>query len=162
MFNNRIVPKGANAFFWKLDEEWGMKVYYSFGWHGCAKLKFARLERKNLKELSRAGCAPSVGSIERVTIDLDYEGKIIQERPYAVLTKIVHYPEDAWESYARGYPYNFNCIEHDWHSPRAFKRFQKQVKKIIKGCRLKFGGSLKLGDIMPCTKKERWYLVDGS
>jgi len=158
----RIVPKGANGFFWKVDDEWGLKVYYSFGWHGCAKPRFVKLERNNLKILSDVHCAPEVGDIIKVKLDLDYEGKRIQAKPLAVYTKIVHYPEKAWELYAKGYPYNFRCINEDWHSAKSFLKFQKQVKNIIKGCKLKFDGSLKLGDIMPCTKKKAWYLVDGS
>ena len=67
-----------------------------------------------------------------------------------------------------GHPYDFNCLdqeEHPTHNPDGFLKFQNKVKKHIKSTGLKgrmSGGdpSLKLGDIVYCTKKKRWYLVD--
>ncbi len=159
-FDEKLIFKGSNGFFWPVDD-WGYKVYFSFGWLGCAKKSFVAKERKNLKLLHEAGVAPEVGEITKVKIDIHYKGKHIVKTPYAVKTKVVQYPEGPWLAYAKGYAYNWGCIEDEWHSPASFIRFRKSVKKIVKALGLKFDGSLKLGDLMPDTVNETWKIVDG-
>ena len=159
-FDDKLIPKGANAFFYPLDDIWGLKVYYSFGWFGCANKKFVEAEYRNMKKLHKLDLAPDVKEITEVLIDITYKKKRIKAKPYAVITERVKYPECLWANYAKGYPYDWNFITEEWHSAKGFLEFREHAKKLIKKNRIKFLGSLKLGDIMPDINLKRWKIVD--
>lgn len=159
-FDDKLIPKGANAFFYPLDDKLGIKVYYSFGWFGCAKKKFVEAEYRNMKKLHKLDLAPQVEEIINVRINITYMDKRINAKPLAVVTERVKYPEAIWANYAKGYPYDWDYITEDWHSAKGFLEFREDAKRKIKKAGVKFLGSLKLGDIMPDINKRRWYVVD--
>jgi len=159
-FDEKLIFKGSNAFFWPINEEWGLKVYYSFGWFGAAKKKFVKLEYDNMRKLHKIGLAPEVKEVQKVKLDLKYKDKHIEKSALAVLTKRIIYPEDAWENYATGYPYNWYCIEGDWHTAEGFLKFRDAACESIRKHKIKFLASLKLGDIMPDVNLGRWFIVD--
>lgn len=160
-FDDRLVPKGSNGFFWETDDEWGLKVYYSFGRFECAKRKFVEYEKDNMRKLFKLDLAPETGEISTIKVDLYYKDLHIIKYPFCIKTKIVHCPQAAWEEYAKGHPYNWGAIQEDWHTTKGFLAFRDKAKKIIKKAGIKFEGSLKLGDILACEKTKRWYIVDG-
>lgn len=97
-----------------------------------------------------------------------YQYKKINTWAYAIKTKHIHYPKAAWEKYARGYPYDFNCVSHVNHSPDGYHKFCKKLTKALKEVGIGVCGDYpfkekkppKLGDVVWDTLDCRWYLVD--
>jgi len=160
MFDDKLVFKGSNGFFWETGNGWGIKVYFSFGWFGCAKKKFVLSEKENMVRLHKIGLAPETGSMVNIKLELVYKDKRIKTTAIGIPVQKIHYPKKALENYAKGNPYDWDAIDEDWHSPQGFLKFRDDAKKKIKKAGIKFLGSLKLGDILPDIYLKQWFIVD--
>jgi hypothetical protein len=84
-------------------------------------------------------------------VNLRVRGKRLQA--WAIKVRHVHYPEKAWIRFAHGKPYDFNCLNHDEHPLHTAAGAKAFIKKVSKR-------RMKIGDIVYCTKRRRWYCVD--
>ena len=158
LFDGRVTPKGSTAFYWRMDEKTGLRVSYSFSWLGPLKEKVVKRDYKLMKQCYQKDIAPKVYGMETVALDLYYEHKKKHIKCFANAIKVQHvqYPAKAWAEYAKGKPYDWECIEDEAHSPEGFLKFVNWAKPLAKG----IDTSWKLGDVVYCEKKKRWYLVD--
>jgi len=70
--------------------------------------------------------------------------------------------EEELKKFAQGQIYDFNCLdkqEHPDHTPQQYQSFRKEAIRITAKLKVKYRG-VKLGDILYCMNKKRWYLVD--
>jgi hypothetical protein len=106
---------------------------------------------------------PKSDKVVKVKLDLKYGKKYIRTWAYGIKTQHIFYPKEAWEAYAKGYPYDFKCVNHPKHTPEGYQEFADKAYRACKKTGVKVCGGdkrPKLGDIVWCTKKTRWYLVD--
>jgi len=158
MFGDRLVPKGQTAFYWRVGENEGLRVSFSFGWFKAIKGKIVQREYEILKKMYKLGISPRPKGMEDVALDLNYtqKSKRIKCFAHAIRVQHVHYPENAWKEYAEGKPYDWGCVEHKDHNPEGFLKFVKDAKPKAK----EIDTSWKLGDVLWCNRNKRWYLVD--
>ena len=148
-----MVWKGSVGFFYPTSEKKGIKVFYSFTRGDTQKRKAVTKEYKQLQKLWKLDLAPKPYSMGTVNIRLDIEGKIVRRNCFMIEVQRL-YPPEAMKGYAMGFPYKWDTFKHKDHAPKGFLKFQKKVRKVHKI------GSAKLGDLLFCTKKKRWYIVD--
>lgn len=163
--NGVFTPHGQVGFYWRIDEDNGLKVYYSIKHGYSASKKWIAEARSRQKILAKKGICVNPGRILKVYIDIDYKGKVHKKKTvYALETEHIHYPPEEWEKYTNGYPYDFGCYDHPDHSPEGYKRAKKRVDTILRKLKMKkmkyVGDSYKLGDMLFCTKRNKWFLCD--
>ena len=159
----RLVPKGATSMYWRLDADTGLRVGYSFKWFVDLRRRQVERDYDLMRKAFKMGIAPQSFGVERIDMILKYhqEGHLTKKlycNPYAIRVQHIHYPEAAWQRYAEGYPYDWAAVDHPDHNPDGFNRFRNSIKPAVK--ELGLDTSLKLGDILFCTKTNRYYLVD--
>lgn len=168
LLNGKILPKGQTAIYYRSSKslDKGYKVFLNIDEGWVFKYKIVKKEWRNRAQLFRAGIAPRPHKMVPVDVDIKYRGNRWHRKCWAIKTDHVCYPEDAWEKYANGYPYDFNCLdpkEHPSHNPEGFLHFKEKVLRALKktGVVICDGKpSLKLGDIVYDINKKRWFLVD--
>lgn len=153
-FDKLLVPKGQTAFY--LD---GLRVSYSFGWFKPIKDRIVRKDFDTMRNCYKLDVSPKPRGIVPVKLNLWYphEKKKIKCGALAIMVEHVHYPKEAWKRYAEGYPYDWDADPSPRHTPEGFKTFVAWAKKLT-GKLVRT--SWKLGDVVWCTNKQRWYLVD--
>lgn len=162
--DGKLVPKGVVGFYFRHKEDKGVKVFYSFKWNKCQRGKYVRNIFRKMQRLHEVCVKPY--KIVGVELDFMWRGKRIHKKAFGIKVQHVHWEEKAWTAYARGYPYDFNCLdskEHPLHNPEGYRKFVKRVKKVLSKTGIKIdpkSPSLKLGDVSYCSKTKRWYLVD--
>lgn len=120
-------------------------------------------EWKNRVKLAPYDVIPKSPKVVKVNLDVEFKGEKIRTWAYGIKTQFIKYPKKAWEKYARGYPYDFSCIDHPDHTPEGYKKFADKVYKACKKTGVVVCGGdrrPKLGDIVWCTRKKRWYQCD--
>ena len=145
--NDTFVPHGQVGFYWQKGDI-GYKVYWSFAHKYASKKRAVHKTFRFMKKLSKKGLCPKVYKIKYIKLVLD--GK--KHHAYAIKMDHVCYPKEAWVKFANGYPYDWNCldqVEHPTHNALGYNEFNRKI-----------GRNMKLGDVIYCTKKKRWYLVD--
>jgi len=140
----------------------------------CSKLKTVKKQFKKHAKLAELGVACKPSKIVTVKMDFDYYEKDqkfarhVKKEAYGIKVQHVHYPKDVWAKYAQGYPYKWDAVDHPNHSPEGYLKFCKKLKKVLKDNKIGICGDFpfvekenpKLGDIVWCTKKKRWYVCD--
>jgi hypothetical protein len=158
-FDKKLVPKGMTALYWQLNEKKGIKIFYSLNRLTCGTLKTVKYVFKKQQKIFKMGICPKPYKIKKVNLKLVIDGKKIKETAYGIVMENIPVPP-TWEQYAQGKPYKWGNFKHPDHTPEAYLRFVKRIKKRLKSSGIKIYGSFKLGDCMWSTKKKRWYLVD--
>ena len=158
-FNDKLVPKGQTAFYWRLNEDQGLRVSYSFDWLRAISEGVVEREYHKMQRMYALGLSPRPFNMDCVKLHLNYrhEHKKISTLAYCILVQHCHYPEKAWLDYANGKPYDWSAVVHPSHTPEGYKAFVEHGKKTSNGL---VDTSWKLGDVVWCCKEERWYLVD--
>ena len=160
------------GFYWRLDESTGLKVYMGFPtgkkpW--VSKPRVVQKAHKTMNLFYKAGLSPEPMGIQRVYVALgmpkDVKPDTVIDTPWALRMQHIHYDENKWFDYAMGRPYAWG--EERDHCPEGFLDFVSKVKAFQKQHKIKLSAATwktdevpKLGDVMWCTKKERFYLVD--
>ena len=159
-FNGEIIPKGMTAFYKQLDKETGLKVFYSIKKEMAHKKSAAVISQRNQEILYNAGLSPRPGGIKQILLVINNK----KFEPWAHKTRHVEYPKKPWEMFLKGYPYNWNAVKHQAHSPGGFLRFREQVRRgvgLLHGVKISLTDSnLNLGNIIWDNNHMRWYLVD--
>lgn len=162
--NGNLLPRGMVGFYYRLDEARGIKVYYSFKKDFCSPLRTVERCRNNMKLLAKQGVALHPGKIVRVRIDFRFNGKRIIREPFGVVVSHVFYPQKEWVDYLHGkaYAWGSSTLDDDerQHSPIGLIKFREKLAKAVSGLGLKIDARGKLGDVLYCTKRNRWILVD--
>jgi len=175
--DKKLLPRGMSGFYVRHKENTGVKVFYSMHNDRCLKRKTVIKQFKKHTKLYKLGVASKPHKIVTVKMDFDYYEKDqklarhVKKESYGIKVQHVHYPEDAWAKYAQGYPYDWDCLdnaEHPKHNPAGYLSFCKKLKEILKKHKIGVCGDFpfvekenpKLGDIVYCTKKKRYYLCD--
>jgi hypothetical protein len=156
----RLVPKGQTAFYYAGKKpDIGYRVSYSFGWLKPISERIVKKEYETMLKCRLLGISPKPFGMEKVKLNLYYEHENahISCPAWAIRVQHAHYPREAWQKYAEGYPYDWTADGHPDHSPEGFKRFVADAK--AKAGKL-ISTSWKLGDVVWCTKEKRWFLVD--
>jgi len=157
----KFVPHGMVSFYWKLDDERGLKVFCSPKKGHVQKKKYVREVRGRMKKYHKL--CPKVGGITQVEVDLQYKDRHYHKKAWALVEEHCQWTE-AWKAYTDGYPYDWDADDHPDHSPKGFLKFKKKVEKTLshetKKVMRKIGDSYKMGDIVWDTKTKRWYFVD--
>lgn len=167
MYLNNEIPlyHGQVGFWWRTGEDTGLKVFYSVKHGWSAKSKWVKATRRRQHMLHKMGVCPKPGNIVEVMVDLNYKDRVIKRKKVlAIESEHVHCPEKAWEMYANGHPYDFSSYDHPDHSPDGYIKAKKHIDKTLKKAKLSeiryVGDSYKLGDVLFCTKKNKWFIVD--
>lgn len=159
-------PAGVHGFYVQLSEELGMKVYYSWRWYKAAKFKHVAAARKNMRKLHTSGLAPNPHNVKKVEIKVTERkgGRVarIKAEAWGLVVDHIHYPEKLMKAYSLGRPYAWALDEeeHPYHCPEGFQEFVKEAREVIEDKGLKVDSGMKLGDILYCVHRKRWYLVD--
>jgi len=170
MLNDMLLPKGQTGFFWQYSKDYGLKVFYKIDNEGSYRqsLKAVKKEWRKRKKLEPYDVIPDSPKIVKVNIDVKFKKQRIKTWSYAIKTAVIHYPKEAWDKYAQGHPYDFSCVDHPDHSPDGYHRFCKKLTGVLKKTGVGVCGDYpfkekktpKLGDVVWCCEKNRWYLVD--
>jgi hypothetical protein len=142
-----FVPHGQVGFYWRKGDV-GYKVYWSFAHKYASKRKAVRKTYRYMKKLAKKGISPKVHKIKEVKLVLN--GK--KHRAFAIKMDHIHYPKEAWVKFAGGHPYDWDCLdqkEHPKHNALGFNEFNRKIKR-----------NMKLGDVIYCVKRKKWFLVD--
>lgn len=174
ILNGKLVPKGSVGFYYRLDEDTGVKVYLGLPkknrkpW--LTNLKQVQEAYKWMTRLALVGMAPGPHKIVKVSVDITFDGRRAKCEPWALKMDHVHYPPIPWEYYAQGRPYKWDGVdqkEHPLHTPEGYLEFVKELKNWQRANKKSFSAASykkdevpKLGDVVYCMKKKRWYLVD--
>lgn len=170
----QLLPRGMSGYFVRYKDKYGIKVFYSMHNDVCSKMKTVCKQFKRQMKLFKLGVATQPHKIVTVKQDFKYygkDGKYVRHVKKAALgIKVTHvaYPEDAWEKYAQGYPYDWEADSHEDHSPEGYLKFCKKLKRILKANKIGVCGNYpfkekknpKLGDIVWDINKKRYFLVD--
>ena len=141
----------------------GTKVFLSakHGWH--SKKKYVKSVRARMKKYYKKGISPKPHEIIPVKVDLKYKDKHYKKKVWGLIVDHCYFPED-WEDYCNGIPLTWCNGKYKDYSPEGFKKFKKKVDKLLssedKKVLRKLGDSYKIGDIVYCTKRQRWFFVD--
>jgi len=163
-----LCPKGQTCFYYQSPKKAtiGYKVFFRVdrddGLIPYRKKAMLR-EWKNRVRLYGAGVAPKPHGIRWIKLNVRLGKKHYRGGAWAIKTQHIQAPQQAWEDYARGIPYDFKSYDHQLHSPEGYKAFCKTVKKALDKTGVmicKGKPSLKLGDCMFDTITNRWYLAD--
>ena len=163
LLGENLIPKGRVGMYVRKNEETGIKVFYSLSWGKAQKLSYVKKIFRKWRRLYEIGVSPKPEKIVTVEINLTYKGKKHKAKALGIKTSHIHYPEDAWRDYMYGNPYRWDCLsheEHPLHNPEGYMRFVKWAKKEQKKHGLETEGSYKLGDVVYCIKRKRYFLVD--
>jgi len=162
----KVVPKGMTGAYFRYKEDKGLKVFVQLPEFKVYKKRALMKDWKNRVRMAEAGITPKATKIVLVKLDLVVRGKRKTAKAWAIKMVHVHYPEEAWNTYARGLPYDFNCLdldEYPKHTPEGYLAFAKKVYKVTKNLDITICGGdkiPKLGDIVFCQKTKRWWCVD--
>jgi len=161
--DGKLIPKGVVGMYWQIDDNDGVKVFYSFRDNKCQNLKYVKKIFSKAWRLHKAGICTKPKKIVPVKLNITYRGKKIRKTGWGIKVRHIRYPVEPWTEFCHGKPYSFAHIDEPWHTPEAFRKFKKEVLKVLKRTDIKIDAkkpSLKLGDILPCTKKKRFFLCD--
>jgi len=165
--DKNLIPKGQDCFYYRVNSEKGIQVYYSFGWFKAHKKKAAIRNFQRLNLFNKLGLSPKPHKVICLELDIKYwqppKRKHIICHSYGVVVDHVNYPEDIWADYAKGRSYKFPEPHEDPygnHSPDGYKDFCNKITEQCKKMKIKLDSSLKLGDVIYDVKKGRWFLVD--
>jgi hypothetical protein len=144
----------------------GVKVFVQLPEFKIYSRKALMKDWRNRVRMAAAGITPKATKIIKVKLDFVVRGKRRTGTAWGIKMVHVHYPEEAWHTYARGLPYDFECLdreEHPKHSPEGYVAFARKVYKTTKGLGITICGGdkiPKLGDLVYCTHTKRWWCVD--
>ena len=172
--DTELLPRGMSGLYRRYKEDYGIKVFYSVHNDVCSKRKIVLKQFKRQNKLYKLGVATQPHKIVSVRMDFKYYGKdgkyVRHVKKTALGIKVTHvaYPEEVWEKYAQGYPYDWNGDDHEDHSPEGYLKFCKRLKKVLKKSGIGICGQFpfkekknpKLGDIVWDCKDKRFYIVD--
>jgi FkbM family methyltransferase len=146
---------GNECFYHKINEDRGIKVYYSFVNGMVLKKRF--IEKIRERMLALKDYCVGVGEIVPVEIDLTNAGTRIVRSAWGLEVQNIACPKDAWIRYCRGEPYDWNVVAHPDHNPDGFKRFVRALQHHVLDAK-----NTTLGSIMWGTRVNRWFLIDGA
>ena len=166
--NDELVPHGMVSFYVYRGGEYGTKVYYSIKHGHSAGIKWVRDSRARMKRLANKGLSPMPGKIVKVKVDINYKDKCHKKKEvYGLQVEHVHVPMEIYEPYMHGNVYVFDKLdqkEHPDHNPQGYLKFKRRIKKALSKVGKKamkyYGDSYKMGDVLYCTKKKKWMIVD--
>lgn len=160
---DKLVPKGQVSMYWQISENEGIKIFFSFGWLKGQKIDYVKRILKKHHKLHQLGICPYPKNIKWVFLNLIYRKNLVKTKVPAYYVDHCYYPEKAWSDYAKGRPYDWDCLDkelHPQHNPEGYKSFVKRAKMKLAMEGIKIHGSWKLGDVVYCQRNKRWYLVD--
>ena len=156
---NKFCPYGNASFYWKINNSYGIKVYYSFAWDGIKEKEYIRRIKSKLKFYAKLGLAPAPLQIVRVKLNFVFKKRKLKvnRKCWGLITEHIDW-SSGWQDYCNGQHYDWDCVDHEKHSPEGFKEFAKKLKKhkrkkdVIDG--------YKLGDTIWCCGKNKWLICD--
>lgn len=155
-----FIPYGVNGFYYKLSNTEGIKVFYSLV-NKITKENRIKKEWNRCNQFYSKGLTVKPISIEKVVLNINLDGKKIKVNTKGIVTERVQLPEAMWD-FSIGRVYNFDCLdgdEHPLHNPKSFLGFREKINNAVSKKEVPKVGT-KLGDIVYCTDKKRWFLVD--
>ena len=162
--NNHPIPHGMVSMYYYTEGSRGLKIFVSAK-HGHHKRRgYVKAVRKRMRKYHKLGIAPNAYDLRQVEVDFNYKDKVkYHKKIWALEVDHCYYPED-WEDYCNGIPLTWCNGKYKDYSPEGFKKFKKKVDKLLssedKKVLRKLGDSYKIGDIVYCTKRQRWFFVD--
>ena len=155
---------GQVGVYWRVSKDRGLKVFYSIKHGWAANKKWAMGTRRRMHVLAKRGVCLEPGKIIKVEVDLNYKDRVIKNKVvYALEVPHIHYPE-CMIAYAHGYPYDFSSYDHPDHTPAGYLRAKKRIDREVKKAKMKdvrfIGDSYKIGDMLWCCKRNKWFLCD--
>lgn len=160
LINGKECPRGMVGIYYQISDKEGLKIYYSTKHKYSTKKKIVEKTYRVMANLYIFGLCPNPHDIEDIYLKLGYNGGKIREKCYAIRMDHVNYPKKAWADYARGRPYDWNCVDEPNHTPQRFLSFVDEAKKILRELNVKLDTSFKLGDVLYDTVLKRWLIVD--
>lgn len=157
---SKLVPKGSTGFYYQINDKKGVKVLYSLSWYMPIKAALVKKEYRILKKLAKTGICPQVHGIEKISLHCKWQGKRVRGKALGIVVDHICYPYDAWKAYAQGYPYDWGAVREENHNPEGFLRARKVFRARMRDLMIDSDSSMKLGDILYCTRRKQWFLCD--
>ena len=162
--DGKLIPKGVVGMYWQIDDNDGVKVFYSFRDNYCQKYKYVKRIMAKMWKLHEAGICTKPKKIISVSINITYRGKKIKKKCFGILMRHIRVPAEPFEAFCHGKAYDWNYIDEPWHTPETVVKFKKKVNAYLKktGMSIDSKGkpSLKYGDVLLDVKKKRAFLCD--
>ena len=136
----------------------GYKVFYSFKKASVSKAMDEVNKTVDIMKQLKDFC-PIVNHVDYIKTDIFLNKKKHIAVAPAIQMQHIRYPEKAWRDFAKGKPYDWGADRHPFHSVIGFKAFRLELEKFVKNIDYNFD-SFSIGNIVWCTVKKRWYLVD--
>jgi len=155
-----LIPKGSTGFYYRLNDDRGIKVLYSLSWYTPIKERLVKEEYRRLKKMSKLGVAPATHGLYKVKLDCRWQGKKVRGAAWAIEMDHIHYHYESWKAYAQGYPYDFGAVDEENHNPESFLAARKVIMAKFKEAHIKSDSSLKIGDLIYCMKRKLWLCCD--
>lgn len=167
--DGKLIPKGSVGFFYEINDNIGVKVYVggfpNRPW--VSKSDVAHTAFLRMAKLALQGLAPTPRHVYNVFVKWEYNRKKFYKKAPALEMDKIHYPVEAWVNYAKGRPYDWDAVDHPDHSPEGYHRFCEKLRDFAYNNGWRFSAfnpkkneSPKLGDVLFCTKKNKWFLTD--
>jgi hypothetical protein len=163
MIGDKLMPRGMVGFYWRLKGDKGVKVYYSFKHHRCTHAKRIKEIRRDLIRLSKYGLCKRPFDLCRAKLDLLWEGKRIRCVAVGLVVRHIHYPENVWMNYMKGYAYDWYALnqnEHPLHNPKGFLEFVDRKNKILNKIGFRIDERDRIGNTLYDIYDKRWWYVD--
>ena len=161
--NGLFIPHGQVGLYYWVKGDTGLKIFIYAKTGRTRKWKYVESVRKRMKRYWKKGICPNPGKIIQVDVDCQYKDKKYHKKAWALEVEHMFWTK-GWEQYANGVPYDWSEDEHKDHCPDGFIRFKKKINKTLshedKKVLDKIGNSYKMGDVVWCTKKKVWRMVD--
>jgi len=161
--NEKFMPHGQVSMYYWESGDTGLKLFVNAKNGRKQKLKYVEAVRDRMKRYYKKGVAPKPGKIIPVKVDFQFKEKMYCKTVWALEVQHLYWTED-FEDYANGMPLVWQDPEVSDYNPEGYKKFKKKLDKILshetKKVLKKTGDSYKIGDVMYCTKRQEWKMVD--
>lgn len=155
MLNGEFLYCGKNAFYYRISEDRGIKVFFSL------KKKVGKprssVERTFCEMNKYNNALVNVHSIVDIELDLKTKQDPIIATVFGIEVDHIHYPTGAWNMFCLGYPYDFDCIDNPDHSINGFIVYQKSIKHMFPE---KYEKAYYFGNVAWCAKRNKWIGMD--
>jgi len=155
-YGGRPVYYGKDCFYYQLDKNVGIKVFYSFVHKNFRTKDFVEKSCINSKRLYSVGLMKKVYDVETVELKINK----IDGVAYAFKLEHVKVPEPATLRNKLGYPYDWNACSHPEHTAEGCKKYFEKLTKYIRA-----GGTVTgtgLQNVGFDIKEKKWFVLDGN
>jgi len=87
LVGDKVVPRGSNSFYWKLNKEYGLKVYYGLERSIFCSANCVKKVARRMNRWSKLGLSIEALKVFPVSINIRYDGEKIKGEAWAIKTR---------------------------------------------------------------------------